>query len=224
MAVKAAFHAVFPQERHHFPGVRLGIDRRIMQEHCLFRISRRFQRSPQPSAFAAHYLFIVRLARVEQPAPRAAQCKPFCKNTIVMQKRQAAKPIRSQIGVHFRHGRPPVIVVSLQEQFPARKILKERKIRTAVLQLHRPGGVPRQYHGILRTHSRQPVFPQTLHIVLPAAENVHGLGRSQRQMKIPDCKNCHSILRMTGRRPAILRKGSAAPYEAAFCELILRRQ
>ena len=29
---------------------------------------------------------------------------------------------------------------------------------------------------------------------------------------------------MTGRRPAILRKGSAAPYEAAFCELILRMQ
>ena len=26
---------------------------------------------------------------------------------------------------------------------------------------------------------------------------------------------------MTGRRPAILRKGSAAPYEAAFCEKIL---
>ena len=167
MAVKAAFHAVFPQERHHFPGVRLGIDRRIMQEHCLFRISRRFQRSPQPSAFAAHYLFIVRLARVEQPAPRAAQCKPFCKNTIVMQKRQAAKPIRSQIGVHFRHSRPPVIVVSLQEQFPARKILKERKIRTAVLQLHRPGGVPPPVPRY--PADPQPpasFFPQTLHIVL----------------------------------------------------------
>lgn len=99
--------------------------------------------------------------------------------------------------VKLRRRAPPVVVISLEKDLPARDRGDEGKILDRAVQLQRPAEVTQQDGRILRPDHGK-ARAELVHIALPpAAEYVHRLVRLQRQVQVSDRIQCHYRSSMT---------------------------
>ena len=133
----------------------------------------------------------MRLSLLKHPAAGTTDADPLGTDTVIVQDGQCGKSVLFQKGIHLRLGGPPVIVVALHQDFLSRKIIQKSKVCPGFFETHAPRHIARNHNGIFLVYNRPPVFFQTLHIVFPAAKNVHRLVDRQRQVGISDHKKRH---------------------------------
>ena len=96
-----------------------------------------------------------------------------------------------QDGVDLASRRPPVIMITPNEDLGPWELSDAIKIRESLLELECPRGVSRDKNNILRSHSLPPLLKQPALMILPLGpEDVHGfpLGR---EVQIPNGKKAH---------------------------------
>ncbi len=86
---------------------------------------------------------------------------------------QRIKAVFRKEGIHFIHGRPPVIVISLEDDLLTRKSVHKFKIRLGFRKTHAPGGIAGKHDCIFRPDLCQPVLLDAVNIVMPTGENIH---------------------------------------------------
>ncbi len=167
--------------------------RRIVEKNYQLspQLPRRFNRSIE-SADLTRKNFTVGIALgIEEPSACSRQCEisdPVC---VVVKNFYCGNPSGFEKALHFTHGSPPVIVIALHDYFGARKRIQKAKILKRIFKRHSPRNIPRNDHGIFRRNYRAPVFLKALHIVIPAAKNVHRFIGSEGKMRISDCEKRH---------------------------------
>ena len=88
--------------------------------------------------------------------------------------------------IEFRSGGPPVVVVALEDDLPARNFIDPGEVLSGVLQPQSPAQVPAQDQGILARQHRQ-ALSELVHVPHPGtAEDVHGLLGTDRQVQVTD--------------------------------------
>ena len=112
-----------------------------------------------------------------------------------MQKINVLKFVFLQKGFHFPHGIPPQIVVSLENDFPARQRVEVGKICLGLLKINAPREISANDNRILLVHDCLPARAQLFHIILPAsAKDIHWLVNGTRQMQVCNGIKCHRAL------------------------------
>ena len=112
---------------------------------------------------------------VVHPAPGTAEgVIPVFISVIEQNLDRVAAPVGKGF-FHLGLGGKPVVMVALQNNFGAIKLMKVFKIRPAFLHNQSPGNIPRDDDGIFGLYRFLPVFGQALHIVFPAGKNIHRL-------------------------------------------------
>ena len=187
-----------------------------MQEHQLFQpgfcgVEAHLQAAYLP----VHYLFVVRLPHIEQPAPGAADGVALHRVGVVVQNVQGIKAFCFEVGIHLVHGRPPVIVVALHDDLLPGQALQKFKILTGIGQAHGPADIARQYNGILWFDELAPIFLKALHIIIPAGKNIHRLGSAQRKVGIAKHKKCHVFSPVLNAAGCVIPDSPAPPRRSA---------
>ena len=129
-----------------------------MQKAELLPLARRLQRRLQPSQLPPEHLFVVRPAFVllVEPAARPAERHVAIKVAVVVQDLHVGESLLRAEFIEFRRRRPPVVVVSLQQDLPARNGADEREVLLRLLDAERPAQIARQDGRVLRPDDGQP--------------------------------------------------------------------
>ena len=159
-----------------------------MQKAQLFgRISRRAERGLQTQQLPLENFIVmtaVRRVLFKEPAARAGQGDAVIEIAVVIQQIQVRKVVFLAEAVEFRGRRPPVIVISLDDDLPPRNGGDHGKILARAVQVQRPGQVPEQDGRVLRPDDGQ-AFAELVHIADPrAAEDVHRLVAAEGKMQV----------------------------------------
>ena len=166
-----------------------AIARRIVQEAIDLVLARRFQRGLQPDQLAFKYLIVVTACGgilLEKPAARSAQRRFFVKMAVVIQNKHILKAIFGTEFIELCRGRPPIVMVPLQNDLSAGNGVDKRKVRRRALHIQRPRQIAQQDCRILRLDYGQ-ALAELVHVADPcAAEDVHGLIGTERKVQIAD--------------------------------------
>ena len=132
MAVIAPGDPVFFQQRQNLRAGIAPVARRIVQEAILLPLPRRLQRRLQSYELPVQDLGIVLPAVAllfKKPASGTAQGDLAVKIGVVIEQMQIGKAVLLAKALKFCRRDPPVIVVALEDDLPARDAGKIRKIR-----------------------------------------------------------------------------------------------
>ena len=144
MSIIAPFYLVLLQNRQNFRALIPLVKRGIVQKAENRPLSRRLQRGLQPSHLSAQHLGVLRLLLLfPEPPPGSAQGILPIDMAVVMQQLQRGQPFVRTKGMEFCGGGPPVIVVALEQVFPAGKAVQKTEVRLRLPEVHAPGGIPR---------------------------------------------------------------------------------
>ena len=82
--------------------------------------------------------------------------------------------------------RPPIVVVPLENNFPAGNFVDEGKVLFRLLDAECPAEVPQKNRRVAGRYHGKPLA-ELVHVSLPAAaEHVHGLVRAEAEVQITD--------------------------------------
>ena len=188
MPVKALPDPVARQQPENLRALIAAVSGRVVQKAELFVIPGCFQACLQPPELTAEDFFIVRalLLLLVEPAAGAAERCLAVKIAVVVQDEHVVPAVRGAEMIEFCCRRPPVVVVSLENDFPARNFVEEGKVLFCLLDAERPAEVSEQHGRVARRNHGKPLA-EFLHVALPApAEHIHGLIRAEAQMEVSD--------------------------------------
>ena len=191
MPVKAVFYFVLMQHLKDIEVTVIGINRRIMQEHYRFKvfIKCRSYRKFKADSLSCYHLGIGGLAVVIYPAASAAYCAAADLIMVILHKAESFEAVVSPEFLDLAARTPPKVVIAFQKYLCAVKIFDELKIFKRILYLQCPGDIPGNYDYIICSDLVLPVIAEPVYIVVPAAENIHRLIDTKRQMQVSYCKN-----------------------------------
>ena len=188
MAVEAALHAVLAEQVQDGLAAVALVDRRVVEEDQLLPLPRRLQGALQADQLPVQDLLVVgpALLLLKEPAPGAADRQLTVLVAVVVQDPEIGKALGLAELIEFGGRGPPVVVVALQDDLPARDGVDEGEVLPGAVQVHGPAQVPQQDRGVLGADHGEP-RPELVHVAGPeSAEDVHGLVRLEAQMQIAD--------------------------------------
>lgn len=144
MAVKAAAYLILFQKRQNFRTLIALVPGRIVQKNQFWLLPSRLQGGFQPDQLPSEHLLIMLPGPLllEEPAPGSTDGVRSIIKAVVVQKMQVFKPVFPAELIKFRSGGPPVIVISLENDFSAGNISADPfKIRFRVGQIQRPAQI-----------------------------------------------------------------------------------
>ena len=112
-----------------------GVDRRIVQKHNGLQLLRqcRLNGDLQPLHLSSQHFGISRFSIHTHPASCAANAVLFKCVVVIMQNMQTFKAIIRKKLLHFPHGIPPIIVISLENDFLSRQGFQKCEIGFCLL-------------------------------------------------------------------------------------------
>ena len=189
VSAAAGFHVVGPQQIEDFGTEVVSVFRRIVQENVFLPVAGSLEGRLQAQDLPGDHLFVVVLALrfLVKPAAGAADRSvlPVGKG-VVVEKGDRGKTVLREKRRHLRHGGPPQVVVSLEDDLPAGQVVYKPEILPDAGQVHAPADVSAENADVLLPQTRKSL-PELFDMVLPRrAEHVHRFVRGEAQVQVPD--------------------------------------